>query len=811
MNTRRPPGPPRHIMALAAMAFVAACGEMPTDVSKAEVVPISATANAALVFESGSHVKTWDAIHAPSEISTWPSTVCGQPPVFGLNANWQNPHNAFVLGSHPWAYDVFFAPWINAYNSLTSVGPGGHNWTRYQTTVQGNGAFVIKLMADNCSWVYLDGILVGVQTTDRSASKVQYGLTLNGTHTLDFVIFDGGGANGGKYVLETTTNPPPPLNPDLDADGHPNVSDAYPLDPTRWEPDPATITLTGLVRDFQRAHADFESYVGDDRGIVQATLGADSKPVYAGLTGNPSTHGQAAFDQWYRNVSGVNMARELDLVLTRQADGTYRYSNSEFFPIDNELFGNEGFGHNYHFTTEIHTNFTYRGGETFSFTGDDDVFVFINGKLAIDLGGVHGPESGSVALNDLGLTAGNSYSLDIFQAERKCCGSSFSITTSLQLVAEPPAPVDNTPPAVAPVVSGTLGANGWYTSNIAISWSVTDPESDVTSTTGCGATSVTADTDGATFTCTATSVGGTAGASVTVKRDASAPSVTPTISGTAGANGWYTSNVIVSWATADAMSGASACASTTTTTDNTGTTYSCTSTNGAGLATTLSVSAKRDASAPSVVGTVSGTIGNGGWYTSDVNVSWATTDATSGIVTSCAPVATTTDNAGTTYSCTATNGAGLSASASVAAKRDATQPTIGYTGNAGSYTIDQSVAIACAANDAMSGLASNTCAAINGAAYTFAIGANSYAASATDNAGNANSATANFTVVVTGTGLCALVERFVSQHGVANSLCVKIRQQSWGAFRNEVNAQSGKKWLSTAHAAILLRMVDELD
>src|SRR5205814_5517302 len=53
---------------------------------------------------------------------------------------------------------------------------------------------------------------------------------------------------------------------------------------------------------------------------------------------------------------------------------------------------------------------------------------------------------------------------------------------------------DATPPAITPNVIGTLGNNGWYTSNVSVSWTVTDPESTVTSTTVCGPRNVTTDT-----------------------------------------------------------------------------------------------------------------------------------------------------------------------------------------------------------------------------------------------------------------------------------------------------------------------------
>ncbi len=199
-----------------------------------------------------------------------------------------------------------------------------------------------------------------------------------------------------------------------------------------------SLTIQATVRDFLYSHPDFEGLASyaHGPGIVQSTLGPDRKPV---LIGSPSITSVATFAQWYNDVQGVNMKTTVNLELTDpDNDGVFTYNNQAYFPIDGQLFGNENNGaHNWAFTTEIHTTFTYIPGTKFSCVGDDDIWVFINDQLELDFGGPHGPQGGTVDLDTLGLTPGNTYTLDIFQAERQSTGSTFRIDTSAVIVTDP--------------------------------------------------------------------------------------------------------------------------------------------------------------------------------------------------------------------------------------------------------------------------------------------------------------------------------------------------------------------------------------
>jgi hypothetical protein len=221
-----------------------------------------------------------------------------------------------------------------------------------------------------------------------------------------------------------------------------------------------------------------------------------------------------------------------------------------------------------------------------------------------------------------------------------------------------------------------------------------------------------------------------------------------------------------------------------------------------------------DTTPPLIAPTVDGTLGDGGWYTSDVGLTWTVTDAESPVssATGCGPAAVTTDTTGTTLTCEATS-LGGTASDGVTIKRDATAPAVDLSGG-GTYTVDDTVTIACSSSDATSGVASDTCSQAAGArpAYEYGLGTTTVSASATDNAGNTGDASQDVTVTVTTDSLSALTRLWVSKAGVAHALAAKLEaggEGSLGAYRNQLAAQTGKS-ITADHAELLATLSESL-
>ena len=247
----------------------------------------------------------------------------------------------------------------------------------------------------------------------------------------------------------------------------------------------------------------------------------------------------------------------------------------------------------------------------------------------------------------------------------------------------PLTPVDTTPPVITPVITGTAGNDGWYRSNVTLTWNVVDPESSFEYPgSSCGMRTITADTAGVTYTCTTTSAGGVASRSVTIKRDTVAPTLSfGVVFPAADAAGWHHTEVGIPFTTADATSGVLS-----TSTPNpvviseqgTGLTRQVIVTDRAGNSATFTTPAvKIDLSAPVIQHTVSGTPGANGWYRGNVQVTWSIVDPQSTVTsnTGCAASMVGADTPGITFTCSATSGGGT-LSSSVTVRRDATPPTL---------------------------------------------------------------------------------------------------------------------------------------
>jgi fibro-slime domain-containing protein len=165
-----------------------------------------------------------------------------------------------------------------------------------------------------------------------------------------------------------------------------------------------------------------ECELGDTAGTI--ALMSDGDVLSAGT-----------FAEWWRDVLGVNMSTLQTITMTRNRFGIYFYLADNYRPIEGDLLGNEGDVHNYHFTVEMDASFTYdaAAAQWFEIRCTDDAYLFINGRMVIDLGGYGFNKVQFVDLDRLGLEDGQPCRLQLFHAQRQRGLAIFRLRTNLVL------------------------------------------------------------------------------------------------------------------------------------------------------------------------------------------------------------------------------------------------------------------------------------------------------------------------------------------------------------------------------------------
>ncbi|HWQ11260.1 MAG TPA: PxKF domain-containing protein [Roseiflexaceae bacterium] len=240
----------------------------------------------------------------------------------------------------------------------------------------------------------------------------------------------------------------------------------------------------------------------------------------------------------------------------------------------------------------------------------------------------------------------------------------------------------------APSINYTLnpaspdGSNGWYKSDVTLTWNVSEPESpNSLQKTDCVDQNITADQLETSYSCSATSAGGSAGpVSVSIKRDATAPTISGSISPAANSAGWNNTDVSVSFTCSDNLSGVASCGPDQTLSgEGAGQSVSGAAVDNAGNSASTTVSGINIDKTPPTITFVSRTpaANAAGWNNSDVTLTWSCTDGGSGVIAASISETVSSEGANQSATGTCTDLAGNSASdTQTGIKIDKTAPTV---------------------------------------------------------------------------------------------------------------------------------------